>query len=167
MSSKFIIMMIYLAFHFHHISSKKDNCILSSACRLAKVNTIIDASGIERIVGKDRLGLQCDIHEGFSFAFNHSEYEITRCLDDGSLKLIIELRWPKHEEKATLYDGLNISNLILFINLFYDMIIHLVNVKRFGCNIANFDQIAAWEYRLKKVFCFNCKLDFYTNGKTL
>ena len=162
-------MIIYFALNFHHtICLKKYDCFSTGVCQLTKVNTIIDASGIERIASKDTLGLQCDIHEGFSFTFNYSEIiNKPDCIFHTPFKIMVELRWPKGEEKSILEDGLNITNLIRMISHFAEISINLVNVKRFGCNIANFNKIAAWKYKIRNVFCYNCKLEFYTNGKTL
>ena len=164
------ILIIYLSLHF--ADTIKADCLFSSVCSFKKVNMIIDASGIERIVGKE-FGLQCNINDDASFKFNYSQifnsipYK-SRCLNGTHLNIVAELRWPKSDVKSALLDGLNITGLIDFLHYFYnDLNINLVNVKRFGCYIADLNEKTKWKFNIRNVFCFNCKFEFYNNRKTL
>ena len=112
------------------------DCSLPSICRFQKVNTIIDASGIEKILGRYRLGLRCNIAEGFKFQFNISQIRSERFLARCLYKLepydgIIELSWP-NKNNETLDSSLNIGNLFNFIVTFQPTFsVNLINIKRF------------------------------------
>lgn len=179
-----IILLAFLAVHFpsnvrsiHYVYypnwTNLTDCHIPSNCRVEKVSTIIDASGIERMMGKDKLGLRCDIHnDGFSFNFNISEVRDEhfkpRCfLKIDSADRIVELRWPKSSTQ-TLKAGLNISNLFNFMyDINFGFNLNLVNIKRFELNLLNlFNDDEASLVVIERILCSNCKFDFYINGNT-
>ena len=172
MNSIELVLMICLALKIEAYSNQNwtnlTECILPSFCRFQKVNRIIDASGIERILGKDKQGLLCDISEvSFSFNFdlstirNDLENETAKCSFRGDIEDgIVEIRWPKSDEKSMIFDErLNISSLLDFVFFFYsNFSINLVNIKRFGFNISNFDK-SVWNYNIKRIYCSNCRFE--------
>ena len=138
------------------------NCDLPRICRLEKVNTIIDASGIDKILGREKIGLRCDIFENFSFSFDMSQISNEhKCVfkadpHDG----IVELRWSINDLSSNWLRRLFIINLFQFLDAFYtDLSINLVNIKKFGIKIFKYDGFKM-TMNIRRVLCLNCKFDF-------
>ena len=162
MSAKYFLIVYFALLIPKYVTSENNwtnlttECILPNPCRFQRVNTIIDASGIEKMLARDKLGLKCSIFDGFQFDFNMSQ----QCLFKGDPNDgIIELRWPQ-SETSILKSTINMTNLFEFIAKFYfQFSLNLVNNNRFGLNIFDFGLIG-WTVNIDRFLCTNCKFQF-------
>ena len=131
-------------------------CQLPSICQTQKVNRLIDASGRDKMLSKDRIGLKCDMVEGFSFPYYKNE-----CIFKADA--IIELRWPKSNTHDSIFDASlkawNLFDLEWFIHREFSL--NLVNAKGFGCfaDINDMKKMNYWS--IKDILLINSKLEFY------
>ena len=155
MSAKYFLIVYFALLIPKYVTSENNwtnlttECILPKPCRFQRVNTIIDASGIEKMLARDKLGLKCSVFDGFQFDFNMSQ----QCLFKGDPNDgIIELRWPQ-SETSILKSTINMTNLFEFIAKFYfQFILYLVNNNRFGLNIFDFG-VFGWTVYIDRFLC--------------
>ena len=167
--SKYLFILLIVSFKSTIGENNLTYCTLPSICRFQKVNILIDASAIDKMLGKFKQGLRCEFSdENFSFNFNISQIRhngyIADCLFKGDpLDGIAELRWPPQTSTPSILDAsLNLTNLFDFISTFYasGFSLNLINLKRFAFQIFFDIDHMSWAMNINRVLCLNCKFKF-------
>ena len=146
-------------------------CVLPKGCRTQKVKDLINPLGNDKVAGESKIGMRCDIFEGFRFEFNLSLAKDSngtlKCnLDIDKDEATFEMRWPnRDEEKSILDQNFSLSNLFTLVETFTlttSSSLNLINVK--GFEIINQKYVRS--FIIRKIICLSCKIKFYI-GKSL
>ena len=171
---------IFLAFSFMVEQIVAFKCTLPNGCSIKPLKYKINTNGIEKKTYKYEFKvIKCYPKiESFQFKFIENDYMKTMvnksqqlCGDHINYEYII-FQWPNSEKKKIILDNnFNITNMIRYMEYFNKLfLVYFINMKGIEINLSDNNKsssIIENNQNILLINCLACKMNFYTNGKSI